>query len=65
MTGVYQTPQGYYVDDAEVDEFDKGFPPKSKESQAAYKALGCVRAEEVIPWIADEEPFDVQLEYLL
>ena len=30
ITGVYQTPQGYYVDDAEVDEFDKGFPPKQK-----------------------------------
>ena len=37
----------------------------SKESQAAYKALGCVHAEEIIPWIADEEPFDVQLEYVL
>ena len=30
ITGVYQTPQGYYVDDADVDEFDKGFPPKQK-----------------------------------
>ena len=28
--GVYQTPQGYYVDDAEVEEFDKSFPPKMK-----------------------------------
>jgi GNAT superfamily N-acetyltransferase len=37
----------------------------SKESQAAYKALGCVHAEEIIPWIADEEPFDVQLEFVL
>ena len=37
----------------------------SKESQAAYKALGCVHAEEIIPWIADEEPFDVQMEYVL
>jgi hypothetical protein len=37
----------------------------SKESQAVYKALGCVHAEEIIPWIADEEPFDVQLEYVL
>ncbi len=37
----------------------------SKESQAAYKALGCVHAEEIIPWIANEEPFDVQLEYVL
>ena len=30
ITGVYQTPQGYYVDDADVEEFDKGFPPKEK-----------------------------------
>lgn len=30
ITGVYQTPQGYYVDDAAVDEFDKAFPPKEK-----------------------------------
>ncbi|MBQ9483792.1 MAG: N-acetyltransferase, partial [Ruminiclostridium sp.] len=26
VTGVYLTPQVYYVDDADVDEFDKGFP---------------------------------------
>ncbi|MBQ6609769.1 MAG: N-acetyltransferase [Oscillospiraceae bacterium] len=30
VTGVYQTPQGYYVDDADVEEFDKGFPAKVK-----------------------------------
>ena len=30
ITGVYQTPQGYYVDDAEVDEFDKGFPVRER-----------------------------------
>ncbi len=30
ITGVYQTPPGYYVDDAEVEKFDKGFPPKEK-----------------------------------
>ena len=30
VTGVYQTPKGYYVDDADVEEFDKGFPPKVK-----------------------------------
>ncbi len=30
ITGVYQTPQGYYVDDADVEEFDKGFPVKQK-----------------------------------
>ena len=31
ITGVYQTPQGYYVDDADVEAFDKGFPPKQKQ----------------------------------
>ena len=30
VTGVYQTPKGYYVDDADVEEFDKAFPPKEK-----------------------------------
>ena len=30
ITGVYQTPQGYYVDDADMEEFDKDFPPKQK-----------------------------------
>ena len=30
VTGVYQTPQGYYVDDADVAAFDKAFPPKEK-----------------------------------
>lgn len=30
VTGVYQTPQGYYVKDEDVDEFDKSFPPKEK-----------------------------------
>ena len=30
ITGVYQTPQGYYVKDEEVEEFDKGFPVKEK-----------------------------------
>ena len=30
ITGVYQTPQGYYVDDADVEEFDKDFPHKEK-----------------------------------
>ncbi|MBR0429577.1 MAG: N-acetyltransferase [Lachnospiraceae bacterium] len=30
VTGVYQTPQGYYVDDADVDAFDAAFPPKEK-----------------------------------
>jgi len=31
ITGVYQTPKGYYVDDAEVEEFDKSFPKKVKK----------------------------------
>lgn len=30
VNGVYQTPKGYYVDDSEVEAFDKGFPPKEK-----------------------------------
>ena len=30
ITGVYQTPQGYYVKDSDVEEFDRAFPPKEK-----------------------------------
>ena len=30
VTGVYQTPQGYYVSDADVEAFDQAFPPKEK-----------------------------------
>ena len=30
VTGVYQTPKGYYVKDEDVEEFDKGFAPKEK-----------------------------------
>ena len=30
ITGIYRTPQGYYVDDADVEEFDKAFPPREK-----------------------------------
>lgn len=30
ISGIYQTPQGYYVSDEDVDEFDKSFPPKEK-----------------------------------
>ena len=37
----------------------------SKESQAAYRALGCTHAREIIPAIAEEEPCDVQMEYVL
>ncbi len=30
VTGVYQTPAGYYVKDADVEAFDRDFPPKQK-----------------------------------
>ena len=30
VTGVYQTPQGYYVADADVEAFDRDFPPREK-----------------------------------
>ena len=30
VTGVYHTPQGYYVKDEDVEEFDRQFPPKVK-----------------------------------
>lgn len=30
VTGVYATPQGYFVDEAAAKEFDKSFPPKEK-----------------------------------
>ena len=30
VTGVYQTPSGYYVEDSEVEMFDKQFPHKEK-----------------------------------
>lgn len=30
ITGVYQTPAGYYVDDADVEAFDRDFPEKEK-----------------------------------
>ena len=31
VTGVYQTPRGYYVEEADVEEFDKEFPHKEKQ----------------------------------
>ena len=31
ITGVYQTPQGYYVDESKSEEFDKQFPKKEKQ----------------------------------
>ena len=30
VTGVYMTPQSYYVEDSDVEEFDKSFPYKEK-----------------------------------
>ena len=30
ITGVYQTPKGYYVSDDDVEEFDKAFPQREK-----------------------------------
>lgn len=30
ITGEYKTPQGYFVDEAAAEEFDKQFPPKEK-----------------------------------
>ena len=37
----------------------------AKESMAAYRALGCVEAEEINWTLAKKEPCDVQLEYRL
>ena len=37
----------------------------SKESQAAYAALGCKHAEDINRILEEKEPFDVQLEYRL
>ena len=31
VTGVYQTPKGYYVDAADVETFEQYFPPKTKQ----------------------------------
>lgn len=30
VTGTYHTPKGYFVEDSDVEEFDKTFPPKEK-----------------------------------
>lgn len=29
-TGIYRTPEGYFVDEAEADQFDRSFPKKEK-----------------------------------
>lgn len=31
VTGVYQTPAGYYVKEEDVEKFDRSFPPKEKK----------------------------------
>ena len=31
VTGVYRDPEGYFVEDADVEAFDAGFPPKEKK----------------------------------
>lgn len=35
------------------------------ETQAFYRSMGCVEAQEVLPEHAEKEPFDCQLEYRL
>ncbi len=37
----------------------------SQQSQAFYRAVGCVNAEEIIPELFEAEPYDVHMEYLL
>ena len=31
ITGIYRTPEGYYVSDTDMEEFDRSFPPKKKQ----------------------------------
>ena len=31
VTGVYRDPEGYFLEDADVEAFDAGFPPKEKK----------------------------------
>lgn len=33
ITGVYHTPEGYFVDEEEVERFDAGFSKKKKEKR--------------------------------
>ena len=37
----------------------------SKESQVAYRKLGCIEATEINQVIAENEPYDVQMEFVL
>lgn len=58
---------GAICDEARAAGADKLYisAHSSKESQAAYRALGCVLAEEVDSIRAAKEPCDVQMEYVL
>ena len=33
ITGVYRDPEGYFVEDGDVEAFDAGFPPKEKATR--------------------------------
>jgi hypothetical protein len=37
----------------------------SEESQAVYRAVGCCEAKEINERLAEEEPYDCQLEFPL
>ncbi len=37
----------------------------SRESQAAYRSFGCIEAVEINQRLAENEPFDVQMEYVI
>ena len=37
----------------------------SKESQAAYRRLGCIEATEINRVLAEKEPYDIQMEFVL
>lgn len=36
VTGEYETPEGYFVDETEADKFDKGFPYKEKLKKSGH-----------------------------
>lgn len=37
----------------------------SKETQAAYRKLGCIKTTEINQVIAENEPYDIQMEFIL
>ncbi|MDT2194604.1 GNAT family N-acetyltransferase [Paenibacillus larvae] len=37
----------------------------AEETQAFYRSVGCVDAVEINQQLADKEPFDIQMEYIL